>query len=110
MAGQGEPGAGLIAGRSVAFGLVTISITALAHAAAGGRLPSVPGAVVLVLATSATAWPVLRRSVRTDRLVCSALLWVPDLVRADADLQLRGNLRHGLDDAKRLVVGDLGLF
>jgi len=55
---------GLVAVRSVLVGLVTIATTALAHAAAGGAIPGVPGLTVLVLATSATAWPVLRRVVR----------------------------------------------
>ncbi len=92
MAGQGEPGAGLIAGRSVAFGLVTISITALAHAAAGGRLPSVPGAVVLVLATSATAWPVLRRDVRPT--VLFAAVGVAQLALHPAFQALAGPAAH----------------
>lgn len=53
---------GVNVARSLMFGLLTIAITAPAHAAAGGAVPALPGLAVLVLATAVTAWPVLRRA------------------------------------------------
>lgn len=64
MPGPRTAASGLVATRSLLVGLLTVATTALAHAAAGGAMPGIPGLAVLVLATSATAWPVLRRDVR----------------------------------------------
>ncbi|WP_395728994.1 hypothetical protein [Nakamurella sp.] len=55
---------GVSVARSLVFGVLTTSVTALAHAGAGGAMPAAPGLVVLTLITSASAWPVLRRAVR----------------------------------------------
>lgn len=59
---------GVDGARSLVFGLLTTSITALAHSAAGGAVPTLPGLAVLALTTSATAWPVLRRAWRPAAL------------------------------------------
>ncbi len=51
----------MIAARSLVFGLITVGLTVLAHAAAGGGVPPVTSLLVLVLVTAAVGYPLLRR-------------------------------------------------
>lgn len=111
MPGPRTAATGLIAVRSLLVGLLTIATTALAHAAAGGAMPAVPGLTVLVLATAATAWPVLRRAARPAVLfgaVGSAQVLLHPAFQALAG-PASGAVGHA-DGAGRLVTaGSAGL-
>ncbi len=59
----------MIALRCTAFGVIAVGLTGLAHAAAGGGLPSPVAFVVLVLLTGAVGAPLFRRGLRPAMLV-----------------------------------------
>jgi hypothetical protein len=59
----------VIALRSAVFGAVTVGLTVLAHAAAGGGVPSPVAVALLVVVTSAVGAPMFRRRLRTRTLV-----------------------------------------
>jgi hypothetical protein len=59
----------VIAARSLVFGLITVTLTVLAHAAAGGGTPPTIGLAVLVLVTAAVGMPLLRRPMRPTTLL-----------------------------------------
>jgi len=59
----------VIAARSLVFGLITVTLTVLAHAAAGGGTPPTIGLAVLVLVTAAVGMPLLRRPMRPITLL-----------------------------------------
>ena len=54
--------------------------------------------------------PVLRPCVRTDAFIEAGVAVVGDPVLVLRDARKVFDLRHGADDAQRLVEGDLGLF
>ena len=53
---------------------------------------------------------VLSGAIRADGFIRGALAGMPDLMRADPDLQLGGNIRHGLYDTECLIERDEGLL
>jgi len=59
----------VIALRSTVFGVITVGLTVLAHAAAGGGLPSPAALAVLMLVTGAVGAPLFRRGLRPAALV-----------------------------------------
>lgn len=58
----------MIAVRSAVFGVITIGLTLLAHAAAGGATPAPVALATLVLVTAAAGMPLLRRRLRPTLL------------------------------------------
>ncbi len=58
----------MIAARSLVFGLITVGLTVLAHAAAGGGVPPATSLLVLVLVTAVIGYPLLRRTWRPAAL------------------------------------------
>lgn len=59
----------MIALRSTVFGVITVGLTVLAHAAAGGGVPSPAALAVLMLVTGAVGAPLFRRGLRPAALV-----------------------------------------
>lgn len=59
----------VIAVRSLVLGAITVGLTGLAHAAAGGRLPAPVALATLMAVTAATAVPLLRRRLRPALLL-----------------------------------------
>ena len=94
---------GLNVARSLTFGLLTIAITAPAHAAAGGAVPALPGLAVLMLTTSVAGWPVVRRPVRPG--VLFAVVGVAQIMLHPAFQALAVPVGHVGHPASLLMVG-----
>jgi hypothetical protein len=95
---DGVPFRAVIAARSSAFGLITIGLTLLAHAAAGGATPAPAALAVLVVVTGAAGMPLLRRRLRPAmlaRALGAAQALLPPVFEALAGIDPAGHAGHG---------------
>lgn len=88
----------MIALRSTVFAGMTVGVTALAHAAAGGGVPSPVAMTVLLVATGAVGAPLLRRRLRPTTLVPvvgAAQVALHPVFQGLADTDQAGHAGHG---------------
>jgi hypothetical protein len=88
----------VIALRSTAFGAITLGLTLLAHAAAGGGVPSPVALAVLVLVTGAVGAPLFRRGLRPAVLVPvvgAAQVALHPVFQGLAGMEPAGHAGHG---------------
>ncbi len=88
----------MIALRSIAFGVVTVGLTVLTHAAAGGGAPSPVALALLVVVTAAVGAPMFRRRLRTHTLipvVGAAQVALHPVFQGLSDSAVDGHAGHG---------------